>query len=584
MQTKPSRADLWMLLAALAWLALSGYRAWRTDLSLGAYLDCRGCLAWPVLRADLALLGAALAAFVLARLGGLRALAWALALATLALALVFVVDVWVLRLLSRRLFLAEALRYGGEVRAAASVMAPVLREPGGLLVLLGSLGLLLGVALGIGGAARAPRRRAWPWAIAAGLALLAANGPGLRPYLNASSYQNVLALNAPDGMARPYGEATLARLAATPPPVPRCEAGAPAPRPVIVLVVESLSLHHSALFSGLNDWTPRLDALAREGTWFPDFLANGFSTEGGLAALLTGEAPVSTLEHGGVMVLTHVHGDLYRRLDERGIPRRFFTTGDLGFGERVRWLPAIGIRDAEGAEHPAYDGLPRGPFRAATDAALFARLLDWYDRERAPGPFLATVLTVGMHPPYRDRVDGQQGEEGAVRATDAAVAALVDGLRARGFFDEGVLVVVGDHRAMVPVSRAEYARYGEDSMVRVPAFVLGASGLPRGELRGDFQQVDLAPSLAWALGERSCRTPFQGRLLGPAPEPARVALLADPSRLDQVRVRHAGRGHVFVLDGDDSRWRGDAPDPGFDVALEIARLRVERDAAAAASD
>ena len=410
--------------------------------------------------------------------------------------------------------------------------------------------------------------------------LVAANGPGLRPYLNRPSYENIIAINERDGMARAYGEATLSKLARTPPPPMACEDGLATPRPVIVLAVESLSLHHSALFSGLNDWTPRMDALAREGTWFPDFLANGFSTEGGLAAMLTGEAPVSTLERGGVMVLTRVHGDLYRKLDERGVPRRFFTTGDLGFGQRSRWLPAIGIGEAEGAEHPAYDGLPRGPFRAASDEALFARVLAWYDGERAPGPFLATVLTVGMHPPYRGRVDGHDGEAGAVRATDEAVAGFIGALRERGFFDEGVLVVLGDHRAMVPVSRAEYARYGDASMVRVPAFVLGASGLPRGELRGDFQQVDLSPSLAWLLGERSCRTPFQGRMLGPAPTPARVAVLADPSRFDQVRVRHAGREHVLVLDGDDSRWRDDAPEPGFDVALEIARLRVERDAAA----
>ena len=567
-----------MLLALLAWLALSAYRAWRTDLAMGAYLDCSGCLAWPVLRADLALSGAALAAFVLARLAGRRVLAWGLAIAVMLLAFAFLADLWVLRLLARRLYSAEALRYGPELGAHLGVMAPLLRQWEGWALLLGSAGLLLGLARGIGGAAAAPRRRAWHWALAAVALIGAANGPGLRPYLNRHSYENVVAINERDGMARPYGEATLQRLATVPPPAEVCEDGLATPRPVIVLVVESLSLHHSALFSGLNDWTPRMDALAREGSWFPGFLANGFSTEGGLAAMLSGEAPLSTIERGGVMVLSRVHRDLHRRLAARGVPRRFFTTGDLGFGQRRHWLPAIGITEAEGAEHPAYAGLPRGPFNAAGDAALFARVLQWFDRERPPGAWLAAVLTVGMHPPYGARADGLDGEAGAVRATDAAVGDFVAGLRERGFFDEGVLVVLGDHRAMVPVSRAEFARYGHQSMVRVPAFVLGRSGLPPGAIPGDFQQVDLQPALAGLLGEPSCRTPFQGRLLGPDPRPADVALLADPRRLDQVIVRQGGREFVLVLDGDDSRWLGEAPPAGpLDIALEIARLRVERE-------
>jgi lipoteichoic acid synthase len=320
-----------------------------------------------------------------------------------------------------------------------------------------------------------------------------------------------------------------------------------------------------------------MDAIARRGNWYPQFRTNGFSTEGGLASLLTGSAPLSGIRYGSIMLFTDVTGDFHRRLQADGYGDYFFTTADLDFTQQERWLSLIGIDRAEGSEHPAYAGRQRGSFGAASDAALLQRVLQWYDGERGDAPFVATVLTVGMHPPFVALDGADPGEEGAVRATDAAIGQFVAALDQRGFFHDGLLFVVGDHRIMMPMGRAELQRFGPDAMVRVPAFALGATGLPPGPVNGDFQQVDLLPSLQHLLGARGCRSVLQGQMFGPVPTPAVAQLYADPMRYDQVRARVAGRGHTLVLDGDDSRWLDGTPDPGFDLALEVARLRVMRD-------
>lgn len=576
-------ADRLMAAAVALLLAGSAWRAVLADAAFGAYTDCRGCLWRPVLAQDLWLLAALVALFLLARWLGSRLLAAVIGLGAAALALAFAADLVVQQLLSRRLLLDDVLRYGGEVLGNLSVLAPLARTPAGAALLLGGLGLVVLAGLAVAAAPRQPRGRhakAWTGLLAASLLLAWLQGPTL--YLNRRAFENVLVTNRPDGMARPYGPATQAALAATPAPAPRCETGLARRQSVIVLVVESLSLHHSQLLSGLPGLTPRLDALAREGSHFPEFYANGFSTEGGLIALLTGAVPLPTLRRGGTLAFDQVHGDFHRRLAARGYRTRFFTTGTLGFGARDQWLRAIGITEAEGDEQPAYAGLPRGAFHAASDAALFGRFLAWYDHERDARPFVATVLTVGMHPPYHGRSDGAQGEAGTVRATDAAIDGFVRGLRERGFLREGLLLVVGDHRAMTPMQVAEWQRFGDSAMVRVPALVLGNSGLPPGPVAGAFQQTDLLPSLQFLLGERSCRGPLQGRMLGPDPIPAQVQLVADPMRYDRLRAFAGSREYVLELDGDDSRWLG-PPLPGdYDLRLDVARQRLARDRAAAA--
>src|SRR5262250_2646199 len=71
-----------------------------------------------------------------------------------------------------------------------------------------------------------------------------------------------------------------------------CADAAATPRNVVVVIVESLSAYQSALLGGPQDWLPHLDAVARANHYFTHFYANGFTTDGGEIALLTGRPPL----------------------------------------------------------------------------------------------------------------------------------------------------------------------------------------------------------------------------------------------------------------------------------------------------
>ena len=559
-------------LAVCLFLALAYFRAWMVDNAYGAYTGCEACLDAAVIANDALLFAAYVGLLALSRLVARRAARVVLGLVAAAFMLACAVDLVVFKVLTHRLLLVDIRNFGAEGGAFRSVLQPLAASPEAWALAAGIVASIVAAGLAIA-AGRPSRRASAALAVAAvGIAVAAVQVPRAG-YVHYPATLNLWQLNAEVDPSRGYGEEFARQVRALPPPASSCEAGLAQRRSVILLVVESLSSYHSRLFSGLNDFTPEIDELARRNAYFTRFHANAYSTETGLIALLAGEVPLPTAGSlGGVMAFTRVDGDFHRALAARGYRPLYFTTGDLGFGNRERWLPAIGIQYSEGAKHPFYAGMPRGPFDAASDRALFDRVLQWHAAEGGKGPFMATILTVATHPPY---VHGR-GEEGAkFRETDRQVGRFAAELRKRGFFDDGILIVVGDHRGMTPLLPLERERMGPSAEMRVPLIVVGDATVPAGMSEARVQQADVVPSLRHLLEAQSCRDDWQGRFLGGAAVAPRYVVYPEPFNRNQVVVLEGERRYRLVLDGDDTRWIDPPPDRTEADRL-LARVNAER--------
>jgi phosphoglycerol transferase MdoB-like AlkP superfamily enzyme len=563
-----------MLPALVAGVLLVRYRVHLVDEAYGRYTGCLGCLDASVLANDGYLASAFVATFALSRLTSNRAVRGLLAGLVAGCALAYGVDVLVFRLLAHRLVTSDVLHYGSAGTELFSVVRPLLAHAEGWL-LLGGIACMaaFGAIAILSGSARRDAAAVWG-TLSAGMMAIA-SGVHQPSYVHPNALRNLVQVNFDSDASRPYTQEMWDRLHQQSHAALSCERGIDHDVPVILLVVESLSAYHSKLLSGLEDDTPNLDRIARANTYFPEFTANGFSTEGGLIALLTGHVPLPTAGRAGsVMAFTDVQGDFHRELRHEGYYTAFFTSGDLGFGQRREWIEALGIEHAEGASHPFYAGMARGAFGAARDAALFDRFLQWYDRERPARPFMATILTVQTHPPYG--APGDPSDENArFREADRQVARFVESLGARGFFRDGLLLIVGDHRAMTPLDELEEAAMRPGAAWRVPLIAVGQAVAAHGAQRGRFQQVDLIPSLAGLIGDRACRSATQGRFLPPSAQPARYAIAADPERRNQVRVLEGASEYRMVLDGDDTRWLA-APDDGRAARALVDEVNLER--------
>lgn len=574
---------VWLLALLLPLLAL--LRALEVQASYGAVADCGACMAWAAVGSDAWLLASAW--LLLAIAAALRHAPWLralLVLPVLALALLMALDLALLATLNTRLYLFDVLKFGGEWSATARFVQALLQSDAALLALLLAAAWL--AALPALGPARRSLARALLFGAGALLAAAVALAGGGPAYVHAEGYMNLVALHRAQQLNQPYSDAFRSQLASAPElPAVHCGAGQSRRPDIVLLVVESLSSYQSALLGGPLAMTPRLDALAREHRYFTRFHANGFTTDHGLIALLTGRWPVPAINRYTSLGAFAGFDDPARSvggvLHPQGYQLAFFTTGDLGFLDKAPWLSALGFDHVEGAEAPFYDGWPRGAFNAAEDRALYQRVLQWLDQRSADGsdaPLFATLLTVESHPPMVERSTGRSSEAAVMARVDAAAADFAGALSARGFFARGgLLLVTGDHRAMTALHAQEIAAHGSAAFARVPLIVVGGPPGPA-VVEAPFQQTDLLPSLAQLTGAQACRHPGQGWLLAQPPQPPDWVLHVRGDQRSRLDLHHAGGSATLLLAGDDSRWTGTPPADAAAIAAAIHRDRIARGA------
>lgn len=546
----------WAVLAAAAAMLVSALRARYVEEVIGGYTSCRGCYAGPALAHDgwlLALLFATLAACAFAGGRWLRVTA---ALLAAALLVVLAVDLELLHLFNQRFYLGDLLHFSSDRAAGWSVVRAQFLSIGGAGYLVFALAIAVIVVGLVGRHRRAPRQGLFLLVLALSAALLSAWGlhSTLRS-VHGSFVLNVLEANRPPGRERPFSAAfarQTEQLAATIPAT--CATAPAAPRNVVLVVVESLSAYQSALLGGPRDWLPRLDAIARTNHYFTHFYANGFTTDGGEIALLAGRPPLIPAGQEWYTISAFGPGpDTLPGVVHRGGGQAFyFTATDLSFLGSGDWLRGLGFDGVEGNESAFYAGKPRSQFGAADDSELFARFERWLDERHDPRPFAAVLLTISTHPPFVDPRNGRIDPAGSFGYVDEALAGFHDRLRARGFLDDGILLITGDHRSMTPLVGDEFRRFGERAFARVPLIVAGAVDLPA-VVDAPFQQSDLPASLAQLYGVEYCRSPFAGTFLGGL-SPPRYVVHARGDNRDRVDVYAGDATASYRQRGDASRW------------------------------
>ena len=350
-----------------------------------------------------------------------------------------------------------------------------------------------------------------------------------------------------------------------------CQSGEASERDVIVLLLESWSPAQSELFSGINDYTPGLDALASRHSYFTQLHAVGYATNHGLMGSLAG-TPIVVSYHS---LFDRLPFDAAWGWDHtlphqlQGYDTAFLTSGDLGFTDKGSWLDHIGFEHLEGHQQPAYEGLDRYHFGAAADSHLYRRVLDFLQQRDSSRPLFMAVQNVSTHHPFFNPETGERGTEAAFRYMDQTVVAFEQALRERGFFeDDGLLVLVSDHRTMTPMTAQEVEVLGEAAEVLVP-MVLIANDERRGHIDHLYSHADLAPSLAKAMTGQGCGYPGWASIFD-STTGRDCAYYASLGRWDQLGVACRSGHGLVTLQGDDSYFETGS---GLSEAQQKERLQ-----------
>ena len=581
------RAFLPLLILLGLMVALSLLRASAVDDKIGQYIACAGCFDAAVWSNDLIMLG--LVSGILLLAGFLRPapLARVVQLGAGAVILIHAVDLILFHLFHARLFMSDAALFIQERAAVWDQFESGMGGPlaaGALLIAVLLMFLLL--------FAMPPARERAPrtlLAVLLGVSLTARLLAEQQPYVNGWAVDNVFTANLSTTTTTPYSDAAIEQFGAVEEPVRRHPGATPAAaadgRNVIVLLLESWSSWHSTLFGGFTDWTPQLDAAARRGLRFTNFHAIGFSTAHGLMGIIAGEPLWAPFIHWYQSTPFHSVWGVGRTLPSaflaHGYTTAFLTTGPLDLYRKGEWLAQSGFQHVEGLEHEFYDGWPAYSFGSAPDRALYQRAEQW--RQLATEPYLLVLETVTTHQPYIDPESGQPSLELAMKYADREFGEWLDALDQARFFDDGLLLVVSDHRSMTPISAEEFARFGNDAYSRVPAFVIGKEFDREASRHAAYSQSDIVPTFEWWLSgtadlESNDAVMFPAG--GTAAPPGASGKCAFHERGNQRGlvdiICDDGRGLVR-LDGDQTRFvdaEGLGEATQREILADIARTRL----------
>ncbi|MDX1460013.1 MAG: sulfatase-like hydrolase/transferase [Xanthomonadales bacterium] len=274
----------------------------------------------------------------------------------------------------------------------------------------------------------------------------------------------------------------------------------PAARPnIVLLIVESLSSINSLRAGGVTDLMPQFDRLSQRGVLMVNFFANHAASEGGIISLLSGFPPVHFPTASPLMFDEFAaQPAVVNEYQEAGYHVEFLTNADLGFIGLDRYLAGIGADQARGRDEvTAFEGLPRFVQDAPSDRYLYRESLKRIEQlGDGASPWLLAVATVSTHLPYTHPEGGEDSAEAVWAWSLDRLVEFVDALDNRDFFNNGLLLVTGDHRQMRPVTDHERARFGETVRARVPLLAIGPTAGPARLDPRLWQQSDLLRYLA----------------------------------------------------------------------------------------
>ncbi len=294
------------------------------------------------------------------------------------------------------------------------------------------------------------------------------------------------------------------------------------PAPIVLIVIDTLRADHMSLYGYGRDTTPRISQLASSGSVFEHAFSAAAWTLPGVASLLTGQWPSV---HGAGLG----EADRFKRSDETipTLAELLQAAGyDTGAVVNAGYLhPQFGF--ARGFESYDFQRGAEDQIRRA-DATVDVAL-EWIDAHRE-APFFLLLHVFDVHryydapepargtftDAYRDRygetLDTLESRVQAERDgdlefhvaaydeeilfVDSQIGRLADGLKARGIWDQALVILTADHgEAFREHGALAHGTNLHNEVMRVPLVVWGPQ-VPARRWRQAVSTVDVLPTAA----------------------------------------------------------------------------------------
>lgn len=401
-------------------------------------------------------------------------------------------------------------------------------------------------------------------------------------YIHSWATKNFITANLPNGINTPYQKQALVLKKETQDSLytySTCLQEKESQPHIILLILESWSTYHSNLWSGLNNWTPKLDEWAKNSIQLTQLHAGGYNTNKGLMSLFTGRDFVLPLLPEKMEIpfqgTWDTESSLPRQLKQVGYQSSFLTSGDLSFTRKDEWLKSIGFDYIEGHDHPAYNKASHHQLNSAPDDLLYNRSLDYLSKIRETNtPSFITIESISTHHPYIHPYTKEYGEEAVFRFMDNTVDDFIKELQKINFFDNGLLAVISDHRAMTMIHQAELQLFEKSSASRIPGFIIyKQQNFQNNTL---LHQSDFLPTLINLSGNSTCSSLPNRSMLEVEKNTPRCVFHTRGDHRDHLDVFCPNGEGTVKIDGDNSHFIDSENIPKQKQQELLQQIAIER--------
>ena len=261
--------------------------------------------------------------------------------------------------------------------------------------------------------------------------------------------------------------------------------------------MESMSASLLKTFGQPDELTPTLDSLYRCSLAFTNCYSAGIHTNHGLTASLYSFPALMFRNLMKGTVTPHREG-IPTILRREGYHNMFFMTHEAQYDNMKAFFSTNGYDDIYSQENYPRDSVVNS-FGVGDHFEMNFALGKINAVARRHNPFLATILTISNHPPYKVptwfHARSKEAEKQIVEYADWSIGQFLKAARREPWYRNTVFVIYADHGKMVGKAEGELPV----SYNHIPLLMFGPDVKPQ-LYDGLAQQVDIVPTVLGLLG------------------------------------------------------------------------------------
>jgi len=293
----------------------------------------------------------------------------------------------------------------------------------------------------------------------------------------------------------------------------QCQDGLNSRQNIIIILLESFSSYMSDYFSDgkAENWTPRLDKLAKQYNSLKNYRTTGPDTTQSLFSIFTGIPAIYFFKESNLYREPKFYQHtLAKTFHHAGYYTAFFTSASWVYSKDYI-LKNAGFDKISKDTDPFYHSKKRFVFNSVSDDVLYDHAEDWLTNYPRKEPYLLVLETTTTHNPFINPRTGEESLEDSVRYADEALGNFIEHLKERKLLDNTIVVITSDHRIMqLPPTEEQLRIFGPETEARIPFVIIGAPTMPNTSVPATH--MDLAPSLEYATLPQACFHPYQYNL------------------------------------------------------------------------